>query len=295
MQRLIITGASGFLGAAIGRRARNSFETWGTCNTHSALPDGITPLPIDLTNTTALERTLQQIRPDIIIHAAAASLPDVCQNDPAASYAINVDVTAHLARLCHMYGIRLVFASTDMVFEGVHAPYKESDVIGPINIYGHQKLAAERATAYWLASALICRLPLLYGDSWGRTPANFLTSIAQNLRNQRPTTLFNDQYRTPASTDSVARGLITLAQTSASGILHFGGPERLSRFDFGLRLAKFLQADESLILGNSQANATFIAPRPRDVSLDSSAAYALGYDPQTLETEFARSEDLKNI
>lgn len=287
--KLLITGASGFLGWTVCRSASGSWRVYGLANTHpEALPAGIDAVRADLTSPTDRRRLLETIRPDAVIHLAAASKPNFCQKFPEQSRHINVDAAVTLAELCASMRIPFVFSSTDQVFDGTAAPYSESSPPSPINVYGEQKLEAERLILAGNPNAVVCRMPLMYGDA---SPAaeSFLQPLLASLKAGTSVSLFVDEYRTVVGAPSAARGLL-LAVGHRGGLLHLGGRQRLSRVEFGLHLAAAVGADPSRIHSCRQRDVPMPAPRPADVSLDSSKAFALGYDPLPVDRELAALE-----
>lgn len=232
---------------------------------------------MDLTDRQAAERLLEQLQPDAVIHTAAQSKPNACETDPLA-YAINVEATETLARWCANHQIPMVFTSTEQVFDGTAAPYSETSPPNPINRYGAQKVKAEETLLQIHPNALVCRLPLLYGAT---TPnaESFVQGFLRRLQ-QGSLQLFVDEYRTPAMAEDVALGLL-LGLEKATGILHLGGPERISRYSFGRLMAEIFQLPEQGIVPVKQVDVAMAALRPADVSTDSSKAFALGYTPRS--------------
>ena len=176
------------------------------------------------------------------------------------------------------------------MFDGAGSLYAEDAPPSPVSLYGEHKVLAEQAVlSRHPAGGLVCRLPLMYGRS-APGAACFLDGFLACARRGETLRLFEDEFRSPANAVDVVRGLVLLLERGARGIMHLGGPERLSRFDFGQRLQAALEA---LDLGGSlrpclriepacQADVPMAAPRPRDVSLASSRARALGFAPATV-------------
>ena len=159
-----------------------------------------------------------------------------------------------------------MYTSTDLVFDGRNAWNKEDDPVRPASAYGRSKLEGERFVRN-IPAGLVVRLSLLYGPSRsGR--ATYLDRAIEGLRRGEPQTFFEDEYRTPLDLDSAARGLICLAETNFSGLLHLGGRERLSRFELMTRVAGAMGIERGLVRGNRQKDLVFPEPRPVDVSLD---------------------------
>ena len=132
--------------------------------------------------------------------------------------------------------------------------------------------------------AAICRMPLMFGDS---SPASnsFLQAILSNLKKGKQTTLFTDEYRTPASAINAAKGLLWAVE-NFNGLIHLGGKESVSRYKFGIKVAEYCKFDKSLIKPIFQKDISMPAPRSPDVSLNSSKAFNMGYAPLPLLEEF---------
>jgi dTDP-4-dehydrorhamnose reductase len=284
---LLVTGASGFLGWNLCAAAREAWHVVGVAHAHPIAIPGMTVVSCDLTRFGDVAALFHEVRPDAVVHAAAASQPEYCQRRPHLSRRINVDAAVHAAGLAAAAAVPFVFTSTDLVFDGRRPPYREEDPAAPISVYGGQKMAAERGIRARCPDAILCRMPLMFGDP-GPSGASFIQPWIAALRESRPLQLFTDEFRTPVSGRTAAAGLL-LALEKASGVLHLGGRTRLSRYEFGVILAELLEADAGLIRPVRQAEIATAAPRPPDVSLDSRKAYALGYDPPHLR------EDLRQV
>jgi len=284
MRRLLVTGASGFLGWHVCQLARAQWEVTGTVRTQTVTLPGVALRQVDLTDPEAIARLLDAVQPDAVIHAAARSKPNDCQQHPEATYAANVTATVALARQCGAAGVPFAFTSTDLVFDGQHAPYAEGDPVAPLSVYGQQKAQAEREVLAVHPEAVVCRMPLMFG-SVPPTATTFLQFFLKALRAGEPLRVFVDEYRTPVSGATAARGLLLALQTR--GILHLGGRERVSRYEFAHLLAQVMGLAPELLQPCQLDEMPMAAPRAADVALISDRAYALGYDPPSLRQELA--------
>ncbi|MDJ0588492.1 MAG: NAD(P)-dependent oxidoreductase [Pleurocapsa sp. MO_226.B13] len=284
MNKLLVTGASGFLGWNLCQSALNTWEVYGTYFSHEIKLPGVNLFKTDLRDDRAIAEIFQAIQPDAVIHTAAASKPNFCQTHPEESYSINVTASINIARLCGEYNIPCAFTSTDLVFDGKNPFYTESDPVSPICYYGEQKVTAEEKMSEIYRAIAICRMPLMFGLA-SPVSSSFLQGTIDALQTGKEINLFVDEFRTPASATAASQGLLLAIEQKVRGILHLGGKERISRYDFGLLLADKLQLPPELIKSVKQADVVMVAPRSPDTSLDSSKAFALGYQPLSLNEE----------
>ncbi|MDA8139580.1 MAG: sugar nucleotide-binding protein [Desulfobacteraceae bacterium] len=278
---LLITGASGLLGHPLCRLAREQWRVHAVYRNNIPQLDGLVAIQRDLTETSCPEELLDTVRPQAVIHAAAAAQVAECQAHSQQTERINVAVPARLAQLCADRRIPLVHISSDLVFDGTRAPYDEQAQPAPFCVYSDQKVRAEKAVLKNHSTALICRLPLLFG--WApHIRNNFSVQMLTAIAHGRPLRLFADEYRTPVDTVSAAQGILTVLGR-AQGLLHLGGQTRISRYDLGLMMAAAMQATTEMIVAASIWDGDLPYKRASDCSLVSQRAYALGYHPAALE------------
>ncbi|PLZ89932.1 NAD(P)-dependent oxidoreductase [Fischerella muscicola CCMEE 5323] len=286
MHKLLVTGASGFLGWHLCQLANLNWEVYGTYLTHSVEIPNIKMQKVNLTNFQELKQIFNEIQPAAVIHTAAQSQPNYCQNHPEESYATNVIVSQNIADLCADASIPCVFTSTDLVFDGLNPPYRETDPVCPINRYGEQKVMAEVGMLERYPMTAVCRMPLMFGAATP-TATSFIQPFIKTLQEGKELKLFLDEFRTPVSATTAAKGLL-LALEKVQGIIHLGGQERISRYDFGRLLVEIFQLPTTGLKACRQQDVKMAAPRPSDVSLDSSKAFALGYQPLSLRAELEK-------
>ncbi|MDJ0553137.1 MAG: NAD(P)-dependent oxidoreductase [Microcoleaceae cyanobacterium MO_207.B10] len=283
MSKLLITGVSGFLGWNICQIAQNKWQVYGTYFTHPVQIPGVISLKVNLGNFGEIKSLFENIRPEAVIHAAAISSPNLCQTYPTESYQINVIAANYIAELCADYQIPCVFTSTGLVFDGLNPPYRETDLVSPVSIYAEQKVLAEQGMLARYPKTAICRMPLMFGLA-SPTSNSFIQGFIQTLRAGKELNLFTDEIRTPVSANTAAKGLL-LALEKVEGYLHLGGKKRISRYEFGCLMTEVLELPKDKLKPCLQKDVTMAAPRPADVSLDSSLAFGLGYEPLSLREE----------
>jgi dTDP-4-dehydrorhamnose reductase len=284
--RLLITGASGFLGTHLCRTAADRYTVLGVSNKNKISVNNVKVLSVDLCDRKALKELFIQVKPDTVIHAAAMSEPNLCQQDPSESNKINVSASLHIAELCCNQAIPMAFVSTDLVFDGCKGNYSECDPVSSVSLYGEQKVNAEAGISDLLPNAVICRMPLMFGDVTGSSQS-FIQPMIYSFSHAVKQNLFTDEFRSPVSAMSASHGIL-LALEKTTGIIHLGGKERISRYDFGLMLAEIGNFDKRLIVPKLQKEIKFTAPRPPDVSLNSSKAFSLGYFPDNTRNALSK-------
>lgn len=267
--RLLVTGASGQLGAYLLRALRGSpHEVIAWSGTPAGPRFGFSLNPVRLQDRNATIQAFRQARPQVVLHGAALARVEACASDPSHARRINVEATQLLTELATASGARLLFVSTDLVFDGERGFYTEADPPAPLSLYGRTKEQAERVVLAQPGHA-VARLSLLFGPTLIAQPSFFDQQWAA-LRLGQPLRLFADEWRTPLSLALAAQALLGLAASDFTGLVHIGGPERLSRLEMGLRLAKYLRLDPAPLLACRRADVSASEPRPRDTSLDSS-------------------------
>lgn len=282
-KKLLITGASGFLGWNLCQQARDGWHVTGLYHHHPVAITGTRMRKADLTDYGELKTVFEQTAPDAVIHTAAASRPDFCEQHPDETFKMNVETSVALAGLCADNAVPFVFTSSDLVFDGENAPYSETSPANPINAYGEQKLRAESEIRLRYPPAVICRLPLLFGTT-GSTSRSFTDSIITAIRKGDPLTLFFDEFRTPVDAPSAAKGLLLAIKAFQGTVVHLGGRRRVSRYEMGCLIEKRMKIKNPRIRVISRMDIPSPSPRPADVSLDSSKAFSKGYSPADMET-----------
>lgn len=267
-ERWLVTGPAGQLGGHVIRLLRRESDSSAVISLirpgSQASPDAET-MAADLRDHTWLRKIALAARPTHVVHLAALTSVAEAHARPDEAIAINATATQILAEAAAQCGARFVFSSTDMVFDGCNAPYRETDPPAPLSCYGRSKVAAEQHVL--AAGGLVVRLPLMYGLPVAGRQTTFSQQIT-TLRAGGELKLFTDEYRTPVWLPDAARALIGLARSGETGLLHVAGSERLSRFDLIARIAQLLDATAARLIPVSRLSLPATEPRPEDLSLD---------------------------
>lgn len=268
--RLLITGASGFLGGHLCRLAQKEWQTFGVHNLHSEMPPGVEKVQIDVRDHKTLLVALKEIKPTVIIHAAVLQADD-CERHPELAQQVNIDSTLYLTEWAAKNTCRMIYISTDMVFDGSRGMYKEDDNAEPANEYGRTKLVAERVVQEFCENSVVVRLPLMFGFPVAGGEC-FMATILDKLNHNQTVHTYFDQFRTPGLVQNMAEALLELGELDFTGVLHVAGATRLSRQDLARQTADFAGLDVNLLQPVSMHDHAMFAERPADVSLDISKA-----------------------
>jgi len=280
MQRILVTGASGFLGSHIASRlSALGYSVFAAYNRH---PERLNPisktlslkrLKIDLTQPVSIEAAFRSATPHAVVHAAAIADLSPCEQDKALAQTINTNATFEIAKLCSKNQTRLIFLSTDQVFDGSRGHYHEEDNPNPIHEYGRTKAEAEKKVSEEMPTqATVVRVALVYGKS----PTGCRScseQVVNTLRRGQSPTLFTDEIRNPINAKDVASAITELISISQLlPCLHLGGPDTVSRYEIGITTAQAYGLESGLIKAVKQADLNLPTPRPPDLSLDTSLA-----------------------
>ncbi|MBA4543767.1 dTDP-4-dehydrorhamnose reductase [Thermoactinomyces daqus] len=224
--KAVVTGAGGQLGQEVIRCLENDSRI------HVA---GFTRQEWDVTEPDQTERLLNREMPDVIIHCAAYTRVDESEIHPDVAYAINGEATRNLAAECGRRGIRLIYISTDYVFDGNREEgYTESDLPNPLNHYGKSKRLGEKWTMEYCPDHLILRTSWLYGIGG----ANFPLAIIQKAEAKQSLAVVCDQVGSPTYAGHLAERIKQFLFSSARGIFHVANRGQCSWFDFAVEICR---------------------------------------------------------
>lgn len=256
--KALVIGASGFVGEYL--MAAGHSRGHAVVGTFTAKAETHLEF-LDATDADAVHDLIVRTSPDWVFMTAANPHVDLCETDPAATRPINVDAVESVALSCAEVGSRLMFFSTDYVFDGSNGPYDEHAEPNPLCEYGRQKLEAEELVRSILPDHhVVSRINVVYG--WERHGKNFFVRLLRNLRFGESATIPDDQYSTPTYVGDIAEMAWDLAEARANGIYHLAGPDFIDRCEFSKRIAAAFECDPSLIKATSTAELGQAAARP---------------------------------
>ena len=261
---LLVTGGMGLIGSHTLRQARgwNVHATWFQRPPADLAPDTAWHW-LDITDADAVARLVGAVRPTAILHTAYQfGTPDMAR--------VIIDGTRHVALAAAALGARLVYLSTDVVFDGRRGNYAETDAPNPLHAYGHAKVQSEADVQAIIPDAVIARTSLAYD----LVPPDVRSQwVIDGGRGLADVTLFTDERRCPIYAPDLAAALLELTTHDCHGLLHVAGPEPLSRYDFGVLLCHAIDAPTDGLKAASAASSDLV--RPLDCTLDTSLARRL--------------------
>lgn len=259
--KYFITGGSGLLGQRLAAVAKDNDEL---TLVHNSNP-GENTVKCDITNEKEVHETVNQENPDVIIHCAAMTNVDLCEDEEEKAYLINGMGTGYLAKAAEEVDAKIIYVSTDFVFDGTRGYYKEDEKVNPLGIYAKSKYDGEVQLQKYSTNWAVARVSVLYG--WHKR-ANFTTWVINELRNKNEINIVTDQINSPTLADNAGEAIFEIARQNKNGIFHTAGNEAINRFDFTKKIAEAFDLDESLINPTTSEVFKQKAPRPRDSSLN---------------------------
>jgi dTDP-4-dehydrorhamnose reductase len=255
-KKLFILGIGGLTGYNLVKLAKNDFEIYGSYNLRNPSFDFVEEFKLDVVDIPRVKEILLKIKPDAVVNACAINSVDYCENHQDEAKKINIDFVKQLREITKSLGTKLVHLSTDSVFDGKKkSPYKEDDAPKPINYYGYTKMIGEKLVLE-NKNNLIVRASVLYGwlpkilshlASSSMKPTNFGQWLINKLNSNEKIRIVTDEYSSPILADDFARSILHLVSSNHSGIFHSAPPIQITRYDFCIKLAEFLNLNPKLI------------------------------------------------
>jgi dTDP-4-dehydrorhamnose reductase len=237
---------------------------------HSVTLGGVIACSLNLEDVNRLAIQLDEIAPDLVVHTAGLTSVDRCEEDPVGARHANAVLARNVAEATASRHIKLVHISTDHLFAGTRSGYREDDTPEPLNEYARSKLLAEEWVVQADPGALIVRTNFFGWSHAGRQ--SFSDWIIYSLRAGKTITLFDDVYFTPILADTLATVSHRLVEHASGGIFNLVGDERVSKYEFAVRLAQAFDLPGTLIQRGKIRGAGLYAKRPSDMSLDNTRA-----------------------
>jgi dTDP-4-dehydrorhamnose reductase len=264
MRPFLVLGGSGFVGGHIVAAASNARQTVVGTYHSFPVPD---LLQLDIRDAKGLTALLSDLRPVVVFLPAACPDVDWCETHPEEAFQTNVDGVRLVTAAANSVDAKLVYISSDFIFDGTSGPYKETDVANPLSAYGRQKLSAEHHIALHARDYLIVRTTVVYG--WEHREKNFVCRVIRSLAAGNSLLVPLDQVGTPTFAPNLAEVTVELALANATGVFNVVGPERVSRLRLAEEVASIFGLDARLLRGVTTSQLGQPARRPLDGGLAS--------------------------
>jgi len=246
--------------------SKKEYEVHSGYNEHEAIKG--TPVKLDICNKNMVEKAFERIRPEAVVHAAAMTNVDKCEEDQEAAHRVNIEGTKNILEATERYNAFLIYVSTDYVFSGEEGMYKEMDIPNPINYYGLTKLEGEKLVASSSIEWCIARPSVIYGSTPAAGKVNFALWVLNKLKENESMKIITDQWVSPTLNTNLAEMILEIIERKLTGIYHLSGATPINRYDFSTLLADTFGLEKSLISPAKSNEMKWFAKRPANTSLN---------------------------
>jgi len=290
--KILVTGSNGLLGQKLVHALHNDpeVELIASARGENRLKKvaGFHYVSLDITDAQAVLACIDEYQPDAVIHTAAMTQVDDCEDQQDLCWQLNVTAVENMVKACEKHHVHLVHLSTDFIFNGKDGPYNEEATPDPLSFYGKSKLAAEELIQASRISWSILRTVLVYGVAEDMSRSNIVLWAKSALEKQQQLRIVDDQFRTPTLAEDLAQGCILAAKKRAKGIYNISGADYMSVIELVIRVARYFKLDTSFVTPVSSSTLNQKAARPLLSGFDiSKARKELGYSPHSFEEGIA--------
>lgn len=265
MPRILITGGTGLLGVNWAFARKHQDEVILAAHHRQITIEGVLLQKIDLTSAVNIFSAIEEIKPDFVVHAASLTSVEKCEHNLNLAEEVNVDLAFNVAKACNASGVKLVHISTDHLFAGDRPFVEERQSLEPLNAYGTTKARAESLVLGVNPDSLVVRTNFFgWGPSYRKSFSDF---IIEALRNGFEVKLFYDVFYSPILIEVLIEKIEKLLLVGARGIFNIVGDDRITKYQFGLYLAKEFELNVGLIKPISIHSLNELVVRPLDMSL----------------------------
>ena len=279
--QLLVIGGSGLLGFKLAELAVDRFETYATYNFRPVKLEGCNFVKLDKTLRDGTLAMVKKVEPDVVVDTAALHNVNYCEIHRDEALKVNVEGTRNVADACKEIGAKMIFISTDYVFDGKKGFYSEEDAPNPLHYYAQTKLEGENIVKGAGIEYAIARPSVIYGwnpselaglkSSSGKS-MNFVIWAINKLKKREEINIVTDQYSSPTLADNLAEVLLVLSKSKKQGVYHTAGKTCLNRFTFAKKIAEIFELDGSLVKPVTSDMFKQVAERPKRCCLDVSKA-----------------------
>ncbi|MEX2597016.1 MAG: SDR family oxidoreductase [Salibacteraceae bacterium] len=279
--RVAITGATGLIGSNLASNLQK--ESLFLTSQSGGTSDAGVVKAMDLTNFEKTLSWLDETKPNLVFHTAAISSVDLAELHKTQAEKLNVDCTKTIGKWCSKNNARLIYFSSDFVFDGISLDYNEKDMPKPLSWYGETKWKSENELQSILEDLVIIRPILVYGSDKMLSRQNFVTMVIDRLSNGTQMNITSDQFRMPTYVEDLADAAIKIAYGAYKGIIHISGDEKIGVFDFALAVTDVFDLDPCLLKPVTTSSMNQIGQRPLKSGFDLTLVKSLiNYEPHSV-------------
>jgi len=293
--KILITGGSGLLGQYLNLFLSKDNEICSLYNLNPGNCLNYNSYKIDITDSNGMSELFNSFKPDVVIHTACFSRPETCASaNEDLVLRTNIDATEYISELCEKCKAKLIYTSTDLVYDGYQGEMLNEDaILNPLSLYARTKLSAEEKIQNTFEDFIILRTALLFGIGLNHSRNNF-HNMFDNFRSGKKFKLFIDQFRTPLSLINASEIITGLCNSELKNIiLNFGGKERVSRAGLAEILCNECNFDKNLIEKISMDDINGFTKVP-DVSLNTGLLQSYGFEIYSLQESIEKSLKFAN-
>jgi len=283
---VLITGGTGLLGMGLLETIPEGYKVIPSYKSDFILGvyDGFNFHKFDITKKNEVSNAFDKIKPSCVIHAASIANVDYCERNKNETYLVNVEGTKNILSLCKEYETKLIFTSSNAVFDGGSSPYLEESETSPVNYYGETKSIAEKLVKDADSDYVVARLILMYGWNHPNERKNPVTWLLEKLQAHENLKMVNDTYTNPLFNIQAAKAIWQIIKRDKSGIYNIAGKDRVNRYEFAVRTAEVFGLDAKLIEPVTSDYFSGIAKRMPDTTYNTKKMECdLGILPMSLD------------
>ena len=284
-KKILIVGASGFLGSTFLSIFKKNYNVLGTYCKNKPKSNKIKFIKLE-NNHKSFKKKIKEFSPNIIIHCAGITDIEYCEKNKKNCKKVNIELTKFICELANVNKSKLVYISSDHLFDGKNKSYSEKYKTSPLNYYGISKVISEKIIDDKLKDFLIIRTNF-FGSLRNKFKKNFLYFILKNLIQRRKIYLFKDVYYSPISISELTRCLIKLINFKQVGIFNISGNERISKYKFGILVARIFNLNEKLVIP-IKINEKKLVSRPLNMALSNKKLKKIGIKVKSLNTQLKK-------
>jgi len=295
MLKAFICGIGGLVGSKLVNEMNKEFKVYGSYNFRNPKIKNIKNYKIDIRKFENMRKKIESVNPDIIINAIALNNVDYCETNKEEAKQINIDSVADLVNISDKLGAKFVHISSDSVFDGMKKePYLENDIPNPPNYYGKSKLESEKITLQ-NNNNIVIRASVLYGwlpqnisnlKSSSMKSTNFAQWLINQILKKQHVKIITDEISSPIIAEDLCRSIKYIIKNDYTGVFHSAPPIILSRYEFSIKMIKYLELDYNLINPINNEELGRKIKTGQNKCLDATKLEKLGYKFKTLDESF---------